>query len=373
MNGLEQINSLIGANQTTKPNQAPSPEALQKAAKQFEAILLMQLTSAMNGTNNDDDGEDSLFGSDGGTGLAKQMFSEQMATTMSDAGGVGLQDTIMQQFGGANKLSKNPDHMLKMMSALKDIRDNSNYIKPLDARQAVPRNLSSTPISQLINRSGKVTPLPIETFAGDPNDASVVSTFDSPDMQKAQADDDLGPLFRGEKTFAATRARRVNQASPVDAAAMAEPVTAAASATAADSGPVSFNMPVRGRISSGFGNRFHPIDKVIKFHAGLDIAVPKGSSVAASAQGVVEFAGQRGGYGNMVIIRHPDGKETRYGHLEKVLVSEGETVKSGQQIALSGSTGKSTGPHLHFEIRENGEILNPLKILSNVSPKGADK
>jgi murein DD-endopeptidase MepM/ murein hydrolase activator NlpD len=149
--------------------------------------------------------------------------------------------------------------------------------------------------------------------------------------------------------------------------------TAAATVAAEVSGPVSFNFPVRGRISSGFGNRFHPIDKIVKFHTGLDIAVPKGTRVDAAAEGTVVFAGPKGGYGNLVIIRHPDGKETRYGHLQKILVSAGESVTSRQQIALSGSTGKSTGPHLHFEIRENGEILNPLKYLSNVLPKSADR
>jgi murein DD-endopeptidase MepM/ murein hydrolase activator NlpD len=381
MNGLEQINSLLGANQTTKPNQtAQSPEALQKAAKQFEAILLMQLTSALNGSNDDND-EDSLFGSDGGSSLAKQMFSEQMATTMSDSGGVGLSDMIMQQFGpGGSGAAKNSSGLgslnglngtMKMMSALKDIRDNTSSIKPLrqspQLQQSVPRNLSAN--SNLINRSGRVSPLPTEAFLSDPNDAAVVSTFED-QLTGQPKDTTAGPLFPEEKIYGATRARRVN---PAAAAISTESTARVNSLSTEASGPVSFNFPVRGRISSGFGTRFHPIDKVMKFHAGLDIAVPKGTRVDAAAEGVVEFVGQKGGYGNVVIIRHPDGKETRYGHLEKVLVNQGETVSSRQQIALSGSTGKSTGPHLHFEIRENGQVLNPLKFLTNVLPKSADR
>jgi murein DD-endopeptidase MepM/ murein hydrolase activator NlpD len=108
----------------------------------------------------------------------------------------------------------------------------------------------------------------------------------------------------------------------------------------------------------------HPIDKTVKFHAGLDLAVPRGTSVEASADGRVSFAGWSGGYGNLLVIKHADGRETRYAHLDKLLVNEGEAVSAGQQVALSGSTGKSTAPHLHFEIRENGQVLNPLSILT---------
>jgi murein DD-endopeptidase MepM/ murein hydrolase activator NlpD len=291
------------------------------------------------------------------------MFSEQMATTMADSGGIGLAEMMMRQYGldPANLSSKKtngPVSLVKMMSAIKDINSKSAPEEQLNA-QASP----------LINRSARMTTLPGETFAGDPNDAAVVSTFE--DQLKEQADDTtISPLFRNEKVYAATRARRVNVAATTE---MTPAAVSSNTAPAGSSAPVSFNFPVRGRISSGFGNRFHPIDKIVKFHTGLDIAVPRGTRVDAAAEGTVVFAGPKGGYGNLVIIRHPDGKETRYGHLDKILVNAGESVTSRQQIALSGSTGKSTGPHLHFEIRENGEILNPLKYLSNVLPKSADR
>jgi murein DD-endopeptidase MepM/ murein hydrolase activator NlpD len=136
---------------------------------------------------------------------------------------------------------------------------------------------------------------------------------------------------------------------------------------------VAYQMPVSARVSSGFGSRFHPIDRKMKFHGGLDLAVPTGTKVKAAADGIVKFAGVQGGYGNLVVIEHPDGRETRYGHLKQILVSEGEKVSAGQQFALSGSTGKSTGPHLHFEVRENGQVVNPLKIMSNVLPKRAER
>jgi murein DD-endopeptidase MepM/ murein hydrolase activator NlpD len=364
MNALEQINSLIaqGANKPQNGRQSvEAQEALQKAAKQFEAILLMQLTSALNGTNDDD--EDSLFGSDGGSSLAKQMFSEQMATTMADSGGIGLADMIMQKFGvdPAKAFSGKSDGLAKMMTAVKDIQDNAS-----PARRGEKNNASP-----FINRSARPAPIPVETFTGDANEPTIVSTY--ADRLAEQANDTtISPLFREEKAYAATRPRRVNQ--PVAAADGPQAsLLPADSFPAAGSQAVTYNFPVRGRISSGFGNRFHPIDKMTKFHAGLDIAVPKNTRVDATAEGVVTFAEQKGGYGNLVVIRHPDGKESRYGHLEKILVGVGDTVSARQQIAFSGSTGKSTGPHLHFEIRENGHVVNPLKFLSNVLPKSADR
>ena len=98
-----------------------------------------------------------------------------------------------------------------------------------------------------------------------------------------------------------------------------------------------------------------------RMHKGIDWAVPKGTAVRASCGGTVVSAGWSGGYGNC--IRHPDGKQTRYGHLSKILVSAGQKVDQGQKIALSGNTGRSTGPHVHFEILVNGTQVNPLKYL----------
>lgn len=100
-----------------------------------------------------------------------------------------------------------------------------------------------------------------------------------------------------------------------------------------------------------------------RMHKGIDWAVPKGTAVRASCGGTVVSAGWSGGYGNCITIRHPDGKQTRYGHLSKILVSAGQKVDQGQKIALSGNTGRSTGPHVHFEIIVNGSQVNPLKYL----------
>lgn len=100
-----------------------------------------------------------------------------------------------------------------------------------------------------------------------------------------------------------------------------------------------------------------------ELHPGIDLAVPEGSDVRASGGGVVEAVGNDSSYGTFVLLRHPSGYETMYGHLSRVLVGRGDDVKAGQVIALSGNTGRSTAPHLHFEIRHNGRSIDPLTMV----------
>lgn len=120
------------------------------------------------------------------------------------------------------------------------------------------------------------------------------------------------------------------------------------------------------RIASGFGYRIDPIYKTKRFHAGLDFTAPTGTPVYATGDGVVEEAGAFGdGYGNKVIINHGYGYRTLYGHNSKVLVKVGQHVKRGETIALVGSTGKSTGPHCHYEVWKNGVKINPINFFFN--------
>lgn len=129
--------------------------------------------------------------------------------------------------------------------------------------------------------------------------------------------------------------------------------------------PPTYIKPIAGgRVSSNFGSRSAPTKGASTNHKGVDWAVPIGTAVVASNAGTVTKAGWASGYGYAVYIRHADGRETRYAHLSKVLVKAGQTVSQGQRIALSGNTGRSTGPHLHFEIRISGTAVNPLKYLS---------
>jgi murein DD-endopeptidase MepM/ murein hydrolase activator NlpD len=118
-----------------------------------------------------------------------------------------------------------------------------------------------------------------------------------------------------------------------------------------------------GFISSYFGEREDPFDGREAFHKGVDFAGDKGSSVVAVAAGVVTWAGERSGFGKLVEINHGDGYVTRYGHAERTLVAVGQTVTRGQPVALMGSTGRSTGPHVHFEVLRNGRQVDPLSFI----------
>jgi murein DD-endopeptidase MepM/ murein hydrolase activator NlpD len=135
-----------------------------------------------------------------------------------------------------------------------------------------------------------------------------------------------------------------------------------------NTGPYSggkMEWPVSGhtRISSPFGYRIHPIFKVKKLHTGIDIPAPTGTSIGAAAAGTVVYCDWLGGYGKAIMVDHGGGILTLYGHNSALVVSEGDTVSRGQTIAKAGSTGNSTGPHLHFEVRKNGSYVDPMPWL----------
>ncbi|NNE65155.1 MAG: peptidoglycan DD-metalloendopeptidase family protein [Pyrinomonadaceae bacterium] len=251
------------------------------------------------------------------------MFSEQMATAMAESGGIGIADTILRQFG------LNPSTI-------------SGQGAPNPKQSAEQTVQQITPIANLINRAP--APKPVSNISSN-TDLEIVSM-------------DAGPERPDESWRAAFTA-------PENGIDFTDPKNMA---------PVDSNsrfiMPVAGRISSRFGNRFHPIDKVQKFHGGIDIAAPRGTPIRAASDGEVVFAGRRGGYGNMVIIQHADGRTSRYAHAQSLNVFKGQKVSVGETIGAVGSTGKATGPHLHFEVRENGKPVNPFELLAKVQRSG---
>lgn len=117
------------------------------------------------------------------------------------------------------------------------------------------------------------------------------------------------------------------------------------------------------RLTSGFGYRTHPISQIRKLHAGIDLASDYANKVHATANGEVIFAGTQAGYGKLVIIEHSNGFQTYYAHLTYIYSKVGEKVKSGNVVGFVGSTGQSTGNHLHYEIRKDGVPINPMPFI----------
>jgi len=142
------------------------------------------------------------------------------------------------------------------------------------------------------------------------------------------------------------------QAKWIDAAATDNPAPVSSGTT----------WPVAGRITSYFGYRYHPILHFTRFHAGVDFGASWGSPIVAAADGQVASAGWAGGYGREVRIAHPGGLMTVYGHMSGIVAEPGAYVRAGQLIGYVGSSGLSTGPHLHYEVRRNGEPINPLAV-----------
>ena len=131
--------------------------------------------------------------------------------------------------------------------------------------------------------------------------------------------------------------------------------------------PTIWTAPVDGRLSSTFGERADPFTRATRFHRGVDIAAPAGTPIRAAQSGTVVFSGHLAGYGNTIIVEHAGGYRTLYGHASRNLVREGDMISAEQVIGEVGSSGRSTGTHLHFELQKGGERLNPQEFLAAAS------
>jgi murein DD-endopeptidase MepM/ murein hydrolase activator NlpD len=172
---------------------------------------------------------------------------------------------------------------------------------------------------------------------------------------------------RTETPTSAKRPALVNDVTIISLAAEESKVTDRLPGTSLKAGSTRNTpsiWPVIGPLRSGFGGRSNPFGgSSYEFHKGQDISAPWGTPVVATADGVVTIAGWLRGYGWVVYVDHGNGLSTRYGHLSRIDVEVGRTLKRGEQLGLVGSTGRSTGPHLHYEVRINGEAINPIPYL----------
>ena len=161
---------------------------------------------------------------------------------------------------------------------------------------------------------------------------------------------------------ALARALGENPAATADAAPAGAPDV---QTLPAPTGSGTLTLPVAGPVTSPFGARTSPTTGAQEFHEGIDIGAAQGTPIRAAASGTVTFAGQMSGYGNVVIVQHAAGLQTRYAHQSAMSVTAGQTVAAGDVIGAVGATGEATGPHLHFEVRLNGVAVDPAPYLSS--------
>ena len=192
---------------------------------------------------------------------------------------------------------------------------------------------------------------------------------DKAELEKKRSDAETMREQRAQKLYKAEEEKRKSDAEYDRLLAISDNIKSmlqgleTASVMPSGGGNGSFVWPCSGTITSYYGWRVHPIFGTRKYHSGMDIGVDYGTPIHAAAAGVVVYSGWMGGYGYAVMIDHGGGLVTIYGHNSSLSVSEGQRVSQGQVIALAGSTGYSTGPHCHFEVRLHGEVTEPLNYL----------
>jgi len=286
---------------------AKSQAELKKAAEEFEAIFIGQLLKIMRETIQ----ESGLEGGGLGKGIYTELFDQEIALNMARRGALGIGDIIYKSFTD-NENVYSPESLETLLPNLKtsdSIPKNSG---------SIPKNSNELPASK-VSSSGEAAQSP----------KSVEAT----------------PSSRGD-----SGAAQENLKLPLsDAAESAREIS------------VPF-LPVNAPVSSAFGMRKDPFTGTSRFHKGIDLAAPAGTPVVAALPGKVISAGYKSGYGNTVLVEHDGGLKTRYGHLASINVKVGDMVTSESTLGKVGSTGRSTGPHLHFEVIRDGVHINPAKM-----------
>jgi flagellar protein FlgJ len=279
-----------------------------KLAQEFEAMLMLQMVHQMRQSISFDGEKEQGLGNETMTDTFDVEFSRYLAKS----GGIGLGGLIERQLSKQMAASPTPEE------------------SDLSAAAAIA---GSARVSASIRPAASVPISPVPTSLGP---TSVAPT----------------------------------SAAPASAApASAGPAAAAGSALSKTAASISsLTMPLESETTSGFGWRKDPLGHGRRFHSGVDLRAAYGTDVPSAAAGDVTFAGDQGGYGTMVVVRHEDGFETRYAHLSSTAVKAGDRVEAGQALGRVGSSGRSTGPHLHFEVRRNGQQLDPTEVTASHTP-----
>jgi len=315
----EAVNTLARQAQNKAMTQAGREEKkLREACEGFEAVFITQLLKEMRKTVP----KDGLLHSNTEDQYLS-MFDEELSKTLAKQGGMGLADFMQAQL--AARAGK-PE----ASGPLAGLRQTATQTLPGKAKAPAQEGLGQA----------RLGPLRPNGLRQGQEIVHAVPASAPPSALSAAA----------PGTLAGTPSQQLGQ--PGAQYLQGQDAALAAGTLAA---------PVEGELTSGFGWRRDPFTGQRAWHGGVDIAAPEGTPVRASRDGTVVFSGRKGGYGNLVVVEHPGGMRTFYGHNRANSVTEGQSVKAGQVLAEVGQTGRATGPHLHFEVRVGEEAVDPAK------------
>ncbi len=317
---------------------------LREASQDFEAMFLHQLIKQMRATVPH---HDPLRGK--GEEFWQSHFDMEMASVLARSGGIGLGDMIFEQL---------------RQTQVQATKDSDPVGKPIPLTILAP---TQNPTLAANATTSEDDPAPSRS-ATYPQVASSQGPFAAPEApgRAGFTSFDAVSILGTSSTISMVRslARSIEERGGV------VPEHPGSVNGPSRAGNIDFpsptlppmHWPLEGRVSSGFGWRQDPFTGEQAWHSGVDMVAPKGTPIGAAWDGRVVFVGQRGGYGNMVVLEHAGGWRSYYAHNDRNTVKVGDKIQAGQQIATVGSTGRSTGPHLHFEVRQGATAWNPKQI-----------
>lgn len=346
--GLDQLRRQLATGETEE-------KKLRKACEGFEAVFINKLWKQMR-TNVPQEGylhsrEEKFY---------VGMFDQKLAEKLADSGGVGIGDMLFNQLR---------EQLLDGSRTARTVRKSPEELNPLemperaDAAQASGIHIKKKPPLEVVSepeeggaaRPAAPAPEPMREPQAVVDDAAVVASVKKDRLPAAAPPELMAKAMQLAASIEYQHAR-TSASAPPDLNAAATP----ASAAPVERGTLSW--PALGTVQGEFGWRTDPVTGAREWHPGLDIAGREGDPIAACWGGKVVFAGEQGRYGQTVVIEHPGGWRSMYGHNQKNLVEIGQVVEAGQKIATMGDTGSAPGTILHFELRQGDQAMNPERV-----------
>ncbi|WP_051822279.1 peptidoglycan DD-metalloendopeptidase family protein [Desulfonatronum thiodismutans] len=315
---------------------------LREASQDFEAMFLHQLIKQMRATVPH---HDPLRGK--GEEFWQSHFDMEMASVLARSGGIGLGDMIFEQL---------------RQTQVQATKDSDPMGKPMPLTILAP---TTTPPTASVASEEDQKSSQVENYPQVASSQGPYAVPDAPGRAGASSFDSVTiPGTTSTMSMVRSLARSIEERGGVVPEHPGSVDGLSPTGNIDSPSPIlpPMHWPLEGRVSSGFGWRRDPFTGEQAWHSGVDMVAPKGTPIGAAWDGRVVFVGQRGGYGNMVVLEHAGGWRSYYAHNDGNTVKVGDKIQAGQQIATVGSTGRSTGPHLHFEVRQGATAWNPKQI-----------